>query len=127
MLERPQNKYLKHFKKGQSGNPKGRPICDPMIKAFKQTSYEEFIKALQKYGAMTASEVKAELSRPDATMFEIMFGSIVSRAAKGDTNARQLLIDRLWGKVKDGVDLSVSHVEVTPSNVAELYEIARRA
>jgi len=115
------------WKKGKSGNPSGRPKEDPKIKAFKQTSYQEFVKALQKYGTMTAAELKEDLKRPDATMFELLFGGIVSAAAKGDSNARQLLIDRLWGKVKDGVDLNINQVEVTPENVAKLYEIARRA
>lgn len=126
-MARPEPPVETRFKKGQSGNPTGRKKEDPKIRAFKQTSYQEFIKALQKYGAMTAAEIKEDLKRPDATMFEILFGGIVAAAAKGEPQARQLLIDRLWGKVKDGVDLNINQVEVTPENVAKLYEIARRA
>ena len=115
------------FKKGQSGNKSGRPKEDPKIKAFKQTSYQEFVKALQKYGTMSLAELKEEMKRPDISMFELMFAQLVGSAAKGDYQSRQMLIDRLWGKVKDGVDLNINQVEVTPENVAKLYEIARRA
>jgi hypothetical protein len=98
-----------------------------MIRAVRECTYKEFIMALQKFGTMTEAQVKEDLSRPDVTMFEKMFGTIVAQAAKGDPASRSLLIERLWGKVKEGVDINVSQVEVTPENVAQLYEIARRA
>lgn len=115
------------FQKGKSGNPSGRPKLDPKVKAFKETTYKQFVEALQKYGAMTREQIAEDLKRPDATMFELMFGHIVASAAKGDQQARMLLIERLWGKVKEGLDLHVNRVEVTPENLAELYEIARTA
>lgn len=98
------------FQKGQSGNPSGRPKTDPIIKKFKETTYKEFIETLQKYGTMTREEVNQDLKRPDATMFEVMFGNIVSQAAKGDKDARSLLIDRLWGKVKESIDLNFNQM-----------------
>ncbi len=86
------------FKKGVSGNPGGRP-ASPIMKEFREITYKQFVESLQKYGDMTREELQADLKRPDATMFELMFGHIVAQAAKGDHYARNLLIDRLWGKI----------------------------
>lgn len=94
----------KRFVKGQSGNPGGGKKLDPFVKEFKETSYKDFINQLQKYGKLTRLEMQADLQRPEATMFEIMFGQIVASAAKGDKDARQVLLERLWGKVKDSIE-----------------------
>lgn len=93
------------FQKGQSGNPSGRPRANPLLRAVKETSYAEFLLGLQKYGKLTRDEMQAELQRSDLTMFELLFGQIVDSAARGDKDARQLLLDRLWGKVKEEVRL----------------------
>ncbi len=100
-MANPTGKGGKKFQKGQSGNPGGKQKADPVIQQFKQTSYKDFINQLQKYGTLSRTEMAVELQRPDATMFEIMFGQIVASAAKGDKDARQVLLERLWGKVKE--------------------------
>lgn len=93
------------FQKGQSGNPGGKPKVDPSITQFKATTYKDFIENLQKYGGLSPAEMKADLARPNATMFELIFGKIISGAAQGDRDARNVLLDRLWGKVKQEVRL----------------------
>lgn len=103
------------FKKGQSGNPGGRRPEDPIIKEFKETTYKDFIESLQKYGCFNNKEMEVELKRPTATMFELMFCRIVAGAANGDRDSRQVLLDRLWGKVKETampVTLENSQAEV---------------
>ncbi len=97
----PNPKGGRKWPKGLSGNPGGRPKADPAIRAFKETTYKDFITHLQKYGNFTQKEIEIEVKRPDASMFELMFTNIVSGAAKGDKDARAVLLDRLWGKVKE--------------------------
>lgn len=111
------------FKPGQSGNPRGAAAHDPLVKSFKKTSYQEFIIALQKYGTMTAQELRDDLARPEVTMFEKIFGKIVEQASEGDYVARQLLIDRLWGKLKD----SDVNINMTSLSDLELIERAKEA
>lgn len=119
----------KPFVKGQSGNPSGRPKDDPLIKEVKETTYKQFLEGLQKYGALSREEMQAELQRKDATMFEIMFGQIVASAAKGDKDARQVLLDRLWGKVKDKVEFSdateIEREKVRKMSMNELIEAVK--
>lgn len=97
------------FQKGVSGNPSGKPRQDPTIRAFKETTYKDFITHLQRYGSFSAAEMKADLERPDATMFELIFGKIIAQAAAGEKDGRQVLLERLWGKVKEEVRLEQSN------------------
>lgn len=119
----PKNK----FKKGVSGNPGGRPKKNPVIEDFKKTSYEDFITQLQKYGSMSKDEMQYDITRKDATMFEIVFGRILIDAAKGERDARNCLLDRLWGKVKDRVEHSAGGGDNAPSIVITLPDNGRSA
>ena len=92
--------FLKGNKQG------GKPKVDPLVKAFKQITYKQFLDGLQKYGAFSREQMKNELARPDATMFELMFGNIVESASRGDKDARQVLLERLWGKVTEKVEVA---------------------
>jgi len=95
---------MAQFKKGSSGNLKGRPRMPKELLDFKKTSYQDFLTQLQKYGSMPKIHLIEDLKRPDTTMFELIFGNIVLSASRGDRDARRELLDRLWGKPKDIVD-----------------------
>lgn len=94
------------FEKGKSGNPSGRPKVDPEIKAVRELTYKEFLTQLQKYGWQTPDQIKKDLERKDVTMFERIFGKIILQAAEGEKDGRQVFLERLWGKVKDQVEVT---------------------
>lgn len=99
---------LKPFQKGQSGNPGGRP--KKYVEAEKQRliSYAEFVGLIQKFSEMDRDSITAYLSRKEATMFELIYGKMVVDAAKGDKSARDMLTERLFGKVKEQVE-NINH------------------
>lgn len=84
------------WKKGTSGNPKGRP-----------KSYETM-----------AELIREELGKPYAgsqTYKERLAAVVVSQAARGNLAALAWLVDRTEGKVKDVQDLNVTGaVELVP-------------
>lgn len=123
------SKEKTQFKKGISGNPSGRPKNDPLIQKVKETTYKEFITQLHKFGNLTREEVAQEIMNPEATMFQVMFGQIVASAAKGDRDARQVLLERLWGKVKDELKIETNPLkeEMKKKSVKELIEIRKQA
>ncbi len=97
----PKKAHSGSFKKGCSGNPGGRALITKEAKGFRKVSYDNFVNKLQEYGGMTNAELKEELRRPDISNFDLMFGNVVNSAATGDRYARELLMDRLWGKAKE--------------------------
>ena len=79
----PDQSNLKPFKKGQSGNPKGRPKL-PDIKA-----------------AM-AKVLAEEKNGMDA--LEAVLRALRTRAIKGDVRAAQELLDRAFGRAKQSIE-----------------------
>jgi hypothetical protein len=77
-------KNLKPFKKGQSGNPAGRPPKLPHLdKLLDEVLGEE------KDGVTAAKAILAALR---------------AKAAKGDVRAAEILLDRAYGKAKQQID-----------------------
>lgn len=94
------------WKKGQSGNPEGaRKHLPSPLKQFKEICQKQFLRSLQQYGLMTDEQLHADLARPDITQFEKLFCGLVTSAVNGDNAARHIIMDRLWGKVKDNTQV----------------------
>jgi len=79
------------FKKGQSGNPNGRPRKLP-----------ELDKLL--------ADVLGE-EKDGVTAGEAILKAIRAKAAKGDVRAAELLLDRAYGKPKQSIDNNITTTE----------------
>jgi hypothetical protein len=77
-------KNLKHFKKGETGNPNGRPRKLP---------------ELDKLLADVMGEEKDGLSAAEAIL-----KALRAKATKGDIRAAEVLLDRAYGKAKQTID-----------------------
>lgn len=78
----------KPFKKGQSGNPKGRPPKLP-----------ELDKLLDK--------VLGE-EKDGVTAAEAILAALRAKAARGDVRAAEVMLNRAYGKPKENVNLNVT-------------------
>jgi len=74
------------FKKGQSGNPKGRP------------------PKLPKLDELLASVMSEE--RNGLTAAEAVLRALLVKATKGDVRAAEVLLDRSFGKVRQVTDIT---------------------
>ena len=75
------------FKKGQSGNPKGRPKL-PDLKEVMQNILGE--------------------TKEGKTALEAVLAALRAKAAKGDVRAAELLLDRAYGKAKQIIDMNAA-------------------
>ena len=73
----------KPFKKGQSGNPKGRPKLPDLSQAIAKVLAEE---------------------KDGMTALDAILKALRAKAAKGDVRAAQELLDRGFGKSKQSID-----------------------
>lgn len=112
----------KRFEPGKSGNPSGFSKKKRAEVAFKQTSYEDFINKLQEFGCLNPTQMKEKVQDPEAKMFDVIFGRIIYDASQGKADARQILLERLWGKVKDRVEHSSSTPTITVTLPSNGYE-----
>lgn len=75
------------FKPGQSGNPAGRPKLDPPITSYLREILEQKI---------------SEKKKPE-TNKELIAQAIIMHAAKGNSGYLKELLERLEGKIPQGV------------------------
>lgn len=105
------------FKKGQSGNPSGRPRRPPSLR-------ESFSKALLREIGVTTHEGPARMS-----MMEVISNSIVKRAAEGSVGmtklATTLIRDLEIGEDTHAADLSAAEEAQFDELLAILSERAR--
>lgn len=81
------------FKKGQSGNPKGRP--------------KKPLPILEELLAAVLSDEQAGISAAEA-----MLMALRAKAVKGDIKAIELLLDRAYGKSKQSFEMSESSAPI---------------
>ena len=85
-MPNPENLEPHKFKKGQSGNPKGRPKKIPEIDKLLADVLGE-----EKNGTIAA---------------EAILKALLSKATKGDVRAAEVLLDRAYGKARQYLDHS---------------------
>ena len=88
----PQNLQKHQWKKGQSGNPKGRPKSMPDLKEALMTVLGQI--------------------KDDTNALEAMLTVLRSKALKGDTKAAEILLDRAYGKPKQETDVMATFTQV---------------
>jgi len=102
-------KHDKQFKKGQSGNPKGRPRVKGALKDIKTIIGDELEKFINELLHMDLSALKkiAEDKTGKYTSFKQVIASIIYKSAShGDPMRLEALLNRVIGKVKDQVEIS---------------------
>ena len=98
------------FKKGKSGNPKGRP--KKWVSTLKDSGYKmsEVRDCILVMMAMNMEELKDAFENPNATALEkTVAGAIRKSITKGTLYSMETLMDRVFGKPKETID---SHVEL---------------
>lgn len=113
------------FQKGHVANPygisKARAELEHKVKATKAELKDLFLKCL----SMTKEQIDAFLDRPDATMFELVYGRLVRQAADGrDHFAVSFVTDRLFGHLRDNINLTENKTVIYKTSVSESGSIS---
>lgn len=108
------------FKKGQSGNPSGRPKMPRELLEAKRLTQAKFIELTNKYLHKTKEEIAASAKDPATPALEIMIASIIGRAiTQGDHQRLNFILDRMVGKVADKVEQHVVNHDSVESLLEE--------
>lgn len=97
------------FKKGQSGNPNGRPrkyVSTLIDQGYKRSEINDTIQNMM---AMTIEEVKAVWDNPAATVLEKTIASAIRKSIeKGTLYSLETLLSRVYGQPKQEVAASIT-------------------
>jgi len=100
---------LNPFKKGQSGNPSGRPrkyVSTLVDQGYKRSEINDTIQNMM---AMTLEEVKAVWDNPTATVLEKTIASAIRKSIeKGTLYSMETLLSRVYGQPKQEVAATIS-------------------
>jgi len=111
VTDRPQNKNLKPFKPGESGNPRGRPRIRDNLKEVKLLSKTEMRRLIQKIVDMTPEELEVISKDKTVPALEMMLASVAYEAIrKGDQAKINFLLERTIGKVAERHEHEVTNV-----------------
>jgi hypothetical protein len=95
------------WEKGESGNPKGRPkklVPSMKVEGYKLTEINDTIQAII---SMTMDELKLVWNNPNSTILEkTVAGALKKSLEKGNLESVETLINRVYGKPKDKIDLT---------------------
>ena len=93
------------YKKGQSGNLKGRPR--DMLKSVKKLTKDELEDIASLVSKSTVEELRQILKDPDSTAIRVMVVRVVIKIIeRGDMDSLDKLLNRMIGKVREKVDVT---------------------
>lgn len=113
---------LPTWEKGQSGNPNGRPkkVHSQLLKT-KQYSLSEINDVIQTLVSMTTEQLNAVSSHKDATILEKTVAQALKKSlSKGDLVAIETLLNRVYGKPKEKVDITSKGQKLDSNNKIEI-------
>lgn len=98
------------FKKGVSGNPKGRPKAPIEVRRARAMNKNELDLLLAKYRDVPVGELMPFNTfiqkNKDLPILHAIVLSTMVKAASGDSSARAFIADRMFGKVTDKVEVT---------------------
>jgi len=102
---------LNPFKKGESGNPNGRPRKYVSLLIEHGYKRSEINDTIQNMMAMTVDELKQVWDNPKATILEKTIASAMRKSIeKGTLYSLETLLSRVYGMPKQEVE-SIVHIE----------------
>lgn len=111
---------LKPFKKGYSGNPRGRKPGALSLKTY----IKKWLAAEEEFENPITEEMEK------LTQYDIIVIQQIAKARRGDTRAFEALLDRVEGKPKQSIDLDTdltvearTYVDYTKLSAKSLKEI----
>lgn len=115
------------FKKGESGNPLGARIHNPVKKEFKKLAEEELRKVCEMFLCTPPDELRAAVDKSENALVAMIGEAIVRGVKNGDYQMAFDIVDRIMGVKQQRwkIDVHVKPRTIEEIN-AEIEAIERR-
>lgn len=101
-------KNLKPYKKGQSGNPAGRPkgIINPIRQALKELTVDTYREVIEVVLTGNFAELQRIIDDPTTSVIQVGVAKAFAKAMKaGDYQTIERIAERIVGKIPDQINL----------------------
>jgi hypothetical protein len=96
------------WKKGQSGNPAGKPKLPEHLRDIQELTADEVNRTIARYTRMSPTDLQAVLDDPKAIVMDKIIAAGMMKAIKdGDYGRFSFLLDRTIGKTVDKSEVKV--------------------
>ena len=113
---------LKPYKKGQSGNPKGRPkkyVLTLKKEGYKLTEINDTIQAMV---SMNIEELKKVYENDNSTILEkTVAAALRNGLKKGQLESIETLLNRVYGKPKEKVDITTKPTNLQQTTTSAFH------
>ena len=103
----PRHKVEPRWKKGESGNPKGRPkkpVLQMKVAGYKLAEINDTIQAMC---SMTLDQLREVWENPDTTLLERTIAAALRKSIeKGNLDSLETLMNRVYGKPNEKLDIT---------------------
>lgn len=97
------------IKKGEVRNPLGAGAHNPVVKALRRMSQDDIAEIGTLIVGGQIDKLKDVAFNPESTVLQVWIAAVAIKAIeKGDAQALSIILDRIAGKVKENVDVTVS-------------------
>lgn len=106
-------KHLKphHFKKGQSGNPAGGRIQNPITRALKNLTVESYRQVIEAVCTGNVDNLRAMIEDPKTSALQVGVATAFVKAIKaGDYAVIERIAERIVGKIPDELNVHAKNI-----------------
>lgn len=96
----------RQFKKGQTGNPNGRPPLNPAMKALRKITLDSYREVIELVMTGNMAELKAIVEDPNSTALQVgVARAFFNAIKKGDYAIIERIAERIVGKIPDELNI----------------------
>ena len=116
------------FKKGKTGNQKGRPKLPQDVKDIRKYETSEFIRMMNQFLDMSRDEFQHYLTSKTISVREMRIAKMIEQDLKGNVRYCLEMNERMMGKSKQEVNLNTNNtgIDLTALSKDEIKRLSQK-
>jgi hypothetical protein len=124
----PEKMKVTQFKKGETGNPHGRPPISPVQRALKNLTIDTYREVIELVLKGNLKELKAMIEDPNTSAVQVgVATAFMTAIKKGDYSVMERIAERIVGKIPDVVQVNATTNNKTALTISAFDAVKLKA